>query len=87
MYPLTLSAALGVVPTQVGLAASRMNMATGTAGLCAPLLLGGIADRVGIYQAYACVAVMLTFAVAAVFWANKLAVKEHLRLLDLNRIT
>ncbi len=87
MYPLTLSAALGVVPTQVGLAASRMNMATGTAGLCAPLLLGGIADRVGIYQAYAVVAVMLTFAVAAVFWANKLAVKEHLRLLDLNRIT
>lgn len=83
MYPLTLSAALGVVPNQVGLAASRMNMATGTAGLCAPLLLGGIADRAGIYQAYAVVAVMLLFAVAAVFWANKLAVKEHLRLLDL----
>lgn len=86
MYPLTLSAALGVVPNQVGLAASRMNMATGMAGLCAPLILGGIADRFGIYQAYSVVAIMLTIAVAAVFWANKLAVREHLRLLDLNRI-
>ncbi|MBS1953148.1 MAG: MFS transporter [Cyanobacteria bacterium SZAS-4] len=85
MYPLTLSAALGVVPNQVGLAASRMNMATGSAGLCAPLVLGGIADRVGIHQAFAVLAVMLTIAVAAVFWANKLAIKEHSRLLDLNR--
>lgn len=86
MYPLTLSAALGVVPNQVGLAASRMNMATGAAGLCAPLILGGIADRAGIYQAYSVVAVMLAVAVVAVFWANKLAVKEHLRLLDLDRV-
>ncbi len=86
MYPLTLSAALGVVPNQVGLAASRMNMATGAAGLCAPLILGGIADRAGIYHAYSVVAVMLTVAVAAVFWANKLAAKEHLRLVDLNPV-
>ena len=28
----------------------------------------------------------LAIAVVAVFWANKLAVKEHSRLLDLNRI-
>ena len=82
MYPLTLSAALGVVPEQVGLAASRMNMATGAAGLCAPLILGGIADHSGIYNAYGVVAVMLTLAVGAVFWANKLAVQEHLRLAD-----
>ncbi|MFN8554466.1 MAG: MFS transporter [Candidatus Obscuribacterales bacterium] len=73
MYPLTLSAALGAAPKNLALAASRMNMATGAAGLCAPLILGGIADRAGIFQAYSAVAIMLTLAVAAIFYANKLA--------------
>jgi fucose permease len=80
MYPLTLSAALGVVPKQLGLAASRMNMATGAAGLCAPLILGGIADRASISLAFSTVAIMLFVAVGTLFFANRLAAKEHLHL-------
>lgn len=75
MYPLTLSAALGVVPNQVGLAASRMNMATGSAGLFAPLLLGSVAERAGIQVAYGVVAILLSLAVGSIFWANRLARK------------
>lgn len=79
MYPLTLSAALGAAPKHLGIAASRINMATGLAGLCAPLVLGGIADRAGIYNAYSVVAIMLSVAVVAVGFANKLAGTKHLR--------
>jgi fucose permease len=69
MYPLTLSAALGVEPQLSGVAASRMNIATGASGLFGPLVLGCLADRIGLRSAYSVVALLLLMAIAMAFAA------------------
>jgi fucose permease len=69
-YPLTVASALGVVPEQSATAAARFSIASGSAVLLAPLLLGMAADRYGIFNAYGIVAVLLVIAAGMVLLAN-----------------
>ncbi len=70
VYPLTLSKALGAAAGKVGLATSRINIATGTAGLCTPLVFGAIADHYGVHFAFGSVAMLLIFILAALTYAK-----------------
>jgi len=69
-YPLTVSAALGVAADQSAAAAARFSLASGSAVLCAPLILGMVADRYGIFAAYGIVAVLLLLAAGMILLAN-----------------
>jgi fucose permease len=59
MYPLLLSLAIGVAKNKTTQASARATLASGTAILVLPLLLGRLADMVGIRQAYGVVGVLL----------------------------
>ena len=48
LYPITLSLAMESAPQQLDQASARASLASGTAIIALPLLLGRIADRVGI---------------------------------------
>jgi len=58
-YPLLLSLAIGVAGNDTVQASARTTLASGTAILALPLLLGRWADMVGLRPAYAIVAVLL----------------------------
>lgn len=62
LYPLTFSAALGTAPQNSATATARMSISTGSAILSAPLILGFIADRTSLFQAYGVVAFLLVMA-------------------------
>ena len=66
MYPLTLSLAVGLAPGQSNLASARVSLGVGTALLTAPLLLGWLADRIGLESAYGMVIVLMVAACALV---------------------
>jgi len=76
LYPLALSAATGAAAGQTNTATARISLAAGLAILTAPLLLGGVADRVGIQGAYGLVLGLLAAAVAMVVWANQIAARR-----------
>jgi fucose permease len=75
LYPLALSAAAGAAAGQANTASARISLAAGLAILTAPLVLGGVADRVGIQNAYGLVIGLLVGAVAMVVWANRIAAR------------
>lgn len=74
VYPLSLAAAIGCAGERTGLAAARMSISTGSAVLITPLVLGAIADQVGIAKALSVVAVLLT---AVTFMLTFAALKNH----------
>ena len=57
LYPAGLGLALDAAPEQRDAASSRVVFAVGLALLLAPLLLGGLADRIGIENAFAVLAI------------------------------
>lgn len=59
LYPLILSLALETAPGQSVQASARATLASGTAILLAPFLLGSLADTIGIRPAYGVVIVLL----------------------------
>jgi fucose permease len=59
MYPLLLSLAIGVARNNTTQASARATLASGTAILALPLVLGRLADMIGIRQAYGVVGVLL----------------------------
>jgi fucose permease len=59
LYPMLLSLALGVSAGQAVQASARATLASGLAILASPLLLGGLADAVGIARAYGVVVLLL----------------------------
>jgi fucose permease len=61
LYPQLLALAVGTAPQQTDTASARASLASGIAILCLPLLLGGLADAVGIGRAYGMVIVLLAF--------------------------
>jgi MFS family permease len=65
LFPLTVALALGAAPGQSNEAGARLTFASGTAILAAPLLLGGLADAVGIRLAYAVVPIFILGALMA----------------------
>jgi fucose permease len=72
LFPLTLSAASGVVRThQSDRASGRITLAAGTAILVTPQALGTLADQVGIKNAYGVAAVFLVLALGAILAAGR----------------
>jgi len=69
LYPLILSVAIGTAGDNTVHASTRATLASGTAVLALPLLLGRLADLVGIRSAFAVVAFLLV-AVLAIFLAT-----------------
>lgn len=59
LYPLILSLAIGTAGDNTIQASARATLASGTAILALPLVLGRLADAVGIQQAYGVVAILL----------------------------
>jgi MFS family permease len=59
LYPLLLSLAIGVVKNNATQASARTTLASGTAILALPLVLGRLADMMGIRQAYGIVGILL----------------------------
>ncbi|MFN8592562.1 MAG: MFS transporter [Thermomicrobiales bacterium] len=66
LFPLIASLAMGVAPSGSNEAAARISFASGSAILLAPLLLGALADAVGIRLAYSVVPLFICGAFAAV---------------------
>ena len=65
LFPLTVALALGAAPGQSNEASARLTFASGTAILAAPLLLGALADAVGIRLAYGVVPLFILGALVA----------------------
>ncbi len=59
MYPLLLSLAIGAAAGNTVQASARATLASGTAILALPLVLGRLADAVGIRSAYSVVLILL----------------------------
>jgi fucose permease len=59
LYPLLLSLAIGVADNDTVQASARATLASGTAILLLPLVLGRLADLAGIHSAYAVVGILL----------------------------
>ena len=59
LYPLILSLAMGTAPDSTVQASARATLASGAAILALPLVLGRLADAVGIQSAYGVVALLL----------------------------
>jgi fucose permease len=76
VYPLTFASAINAGAGQTNSATSRLSLASGTANLCTPILMGFIADRSGIFNAYAVTAVLWTLVILLVIAANRLAAKH-----------
>jgi fucose permease len=74
LYPLALAQALATAPGRSAAASARATLASATAIGTAPLLLGGLADHVGIDTAYTTVAVLVVLAVVASRVARRAAV-------------
>lgn len=77
IYPLSLSAAIAASPGLTAQAASRMFLSTGSAILLAPLTLGALADRLGIYNAHAIVGVLLALAALLAIVVAVLPPRRH----------
>lgn len=58
-YPLTFSMALGVSSHLTGKATARMSLSSGLSTLIAPLILGLLAEKLGIHSAFGFIAFML----------------------------
>jgi fucose permease len=65
LFPLTVALAIGAAPGLSNQAGARLSLASGVAILGAPLLLGALADAVGIWLAYAVVPIFLAGAFLA----------------------
>lgn len=61
LYPQILALAVGAAPNQTDTASARASLASGSAILLLPLLLGGLADQIGLWYAYGLVMILLLF--------------------------
>lgn len=76
LFPLAMSAAVGAAARRSNAASARISLGAGLAILVVPLTLGGFADRVGIFAAYAIVVVLLVVGAALAVgarWAERRA--------------
>jgi fucose permease len=71
LYPLILSLAIGTAPDNSVQASARATLASGTAILALPLVLGRLADGVGIRPAYGVVVVLLIGVFAIIVGAGR----------------
>jgi fucose permease len=76
LFPLTLSAASHVGTAQPNRASARVSLAGGLAILVAPQTLAGLADQIGIWNAYAIMPFLLVGAIIVTLIANRMAAQE-----------
>jgi fucose permease len=73
LYPLILSLAIGSAGSQTVQAGSRTTLASGTAILLLPLMLGRLADEVGIWWAYSIILLLLMAAFMLIQAAGRIS--------------
>lgn len=73
LFPMTLSVASGIDPTQSNKVSARVSMASGIAILIAPQVLASFADQVGLFNAFGVAAALLLATALIVFAENRLA--------------
>ena len=76
-YPLTVGVATGAVPELIDTATARLAVAGGSALLLAPLVVGAIADLVGMRWGFGIVAPLLVAAFASLVMAMRLLGMER----------
>jgi fucose permease len=76
LYPLAVSLTLGTVPQHADSASARVALGSGLAAVIVPFVLGAFADRVGLWNAYSIVAVLLLCIIAVIVMANR--VNRHI---------
>ncbi len=75
LFPLTLAVAMGLAPQRTHAASAHLTAGAGLSILIAPLLLGKIADTIGIQRAYSLVLAVLLITGLLIVQANHLARK------------
>jgi fucose permease len=73
LYPLLLSIAIGSAKGNTVQAGARATLASGTAILILPLVLGSFADSIGLRDAFAVVAILFVSLFLVVFLARKIS--------------
>ncbi len=84
LYPLTLSMAISAGGEATVQAGARATLASGTAVLALPLLLGRLADFVGIHMAYSLVIVLLLAAFLLIQVSEQITEKNQSQTLKFN---
>ena len=77
LYPLTLSIAVGLAAGQSNQASARVSLGVGTALLIVPLLLGWLADHLGLRNAYGIVVVLAITAMTITVMSSRLPLKRE----------
>ena len=76
-YPLTMSIAVGIAGEKTNQASARVTLAVGTALLTAPLVLGRLADSLGLQKAFGMVLILMTTAVIVVIVNNRFLLQKQ----------
>jgi len=71
LYPMTMAAALGAAPQLADLASARIYLGLGTSVLVSPLLLGYLADYMGIQNAYGFIPGLIVVALGLLLASTK----------------
>lgn len=71
-FPLVLAIATRIASEQSDAASARITLAAGIAVLAAPLVLGNVADQVGLKDAFAIIAVLIGLMLAATVVAERM---------------
>jgi fucose permease len=79
VYPLTFASAIGAAHEhQTNSATSRLSLASGCANLLTPMLMGLIAERSNIFNAYGVTAILWALVIMLVLVANRMSLaKAH----------
>jgi fucose permease len=76
-YPLTMSIAVGIAKEKTNQASARVTLAVGTALLTAPLVLGRLADSLGLQKAFGMVIILMVAAIILVIINNRFLLQKR----------
>ncbi|MFZ5881244.1 MAG: MFS transporter [Chloroflexota bacterium] len=76
-YPLTLSIAVGLAGSQTNQASTRVTLGVGAALLVAPLILGKLADTLGLQNAFGMVLALLVIVIGLIVVNNRLLIQQR----------
>jgi fucose permease len=71
LYATSLTLALSAEPDEAAQAAARTSMASGSAIILTPLILGALADSVGLFAGYAIVPILVLMGMASLCLASR----------------
>lgn len=71
LYATSLTLALSAEPNNATLAAARTSMASGSAIILTPLILGALADSVGLFVGYAIVPILVLMGIASLWVGSR----------------